>query len=64
MDPKYTREYIDICTELDETMEQLMNCSLEIFTLNPEIARLTAKVKQLRLQKAELEDLLYEECES
>ena len=45
-------------------MEQLMNCSLEIFTLNPEIARLTAKVKQLRLQKAELEDLLYEECEN
>ena len=64
MDPKNTREYIDICTELDDTMEKLMNCSLEIFTLNPEIAILTAKVKQLRLRKAELEDILYEECEN
>lgn len=64
MDPKNTREYIDICTELDDTMEKLMNSSLEIFTLNPEIAILTAKVKQLRLRKAELEDILYEECEN
>ena len=58
---KPTQEYIKICSLLDNKFEELMNFTLETFIFCPEIANLTAEIKELRKRKEELEEMLDEE---
>lgn len=51
-------KYTNVCAQIDEDEKQLVNMCIENFVLNPEIAKLTSNLKELKEEKKILEDII------
>lgn len=53
---KDSKEYLNLCFELDKKKTELENLRTDIFLFNPNIQKLVNEITELEKKKKELED--------